>query len=88
MRLGSSNVSQHLRRKSFRFALPLALLISTVAVSTPAAQGRGGAGPPATARASAPKDFTGYWGAVVTEHCHLRMLMPPKNDFSMLPVNA
>ena len=26
--------------------------------------------------------------AVVTEHWHLRMLMPPKGDFSMLPVNA
>ena len=55
-------------------------------------QGRGRAagpaGPPPTARASAPKDFTGYWVSVVTEHWHLRMLMPPKGDFSMLPLNA
>jgi len=51
-------------------------------------QGRGRAGgPPATARASAPKDFTGYWVSVVTEHWHLRMLIPPKGDYSMLPVN-
>jgi hypothetical protein len=69
----------------------VALLVSGLAAGTAAAQGRGGvrgAGPPPTARASAPKDFTGYWVAVVTEHWHLRMEMPPKNDFSMLPVNA
>ena len=44
-------------------------------------QGRGrgaAAGPPPTARASAPKDFTGYWVSIVTEHWHLRMLVPPK----------
>src|SRR4029079_8644571 len=100
---GSSKVSQpspghlwwwvgHLCRKPLRFALALALLMSTTALSTAAAQGRGeaarGGGPPATARSAAPKDFTGYWVAVVTEHWHLRMEMPPKNDFSMLPVNA
>ena len=73
-------------------ALALALLISAAIDSTPAAQGRGGGaragGPPATARARRPKDFTGYWVAVVTEHWHLRMVMPPKDDFSMLPLNA
>ena len=54
------------------------------------AQGRGrgaAAGPPPTARASAPKDFTGYWVSIVTEHWHLRMLVPPKGDYSMLPLN-
>src|SRR5215510_5545470 len=72
-----------------------ALLVAVVIPTTSTAQGRAGGGgraggPPAppTARASAPKDFTGYWVAVVTEHWHLRMMMPPKNDFSMLPVNA
>ena len=55
------------------------------------AQGRGGAGPagqgvPATARAQAPRDFTGDWVSVVTEHWHLRMLVPPKGDYSMLPL--
>ena len=43
--------------------------------------------PPATARASAPKDFTGYWVSVVTEHWHLRMLVPPRGDYAMLPLN-
>ena len=30
-------------------------------------------------RLRAPKDFTGYWVAVVTEHWHLRMEMPPQS---------
>src|SRR5258705_6349711 len=70
----------------------VALLASGFAVGSATAQGRGGGaragGPPPTARAQAPKDFTGYWVAVVTEHWHLRMEMPPKNDFSMVPINA
>ncbi len=77
------------------FCLPaLALIIGVAAPGDAYAQGRGGGGgaraggPPPTARATAPKDLTGYWVAVVTEHWHLRMEMPPKNDFSMLPVNA
>ena len=48
----------------------------------PQAQGRGGqAGPPPTAKATAPIDLTGYWTAVVTEDWHVRMLMPSKGDF-------
>jgi hypothetical protein len=69
----------------------LAVLIVLVASAGAAeAQGRGGraGGPPPTARAAAPRDFTGYWVSVVTEHWHLRMRMPPKGDYSMLPINA
>jgi hypothetical protein len=73
-----------------RVSLPaLALLVGLTIAGDAYGQARGRAGgPPATARAAAPKDFTGYWVAVVTEHWHLRMEMPPKGDFSMLPVNA
>jgi hypothetical protein len=59
--------------------------------ATTGAQGRGSAGgaaPPPTAREVAPKDFTGYWVSVITEHWHLRMTVPPKGDYSMLPLNA
>ena len=53
------------------------------------AQGRGqAAGPAATGRAAALKDLTGYWVSVVAEHWHLRMLVPPKGNFEMLPLNA
>jgi hypothetical protein len=67
-------------------------VIGLVAGHDAAAQGQGRgrgapAGPPPTARSAAPKDFTGYWVSVVTEHWHLRMLLPPKGDYSMLPLN-
>jgi hypothetical protein len=55
------------------------------------AQGRGRAGGGAlqqSGRAGAIKDLTGYWVSVVAEHWHLRMLVPPKGDMTMLPVNA
>ena len=70
----------------------LALVLGLVAAHDARAQGQGrgrgaAAGPPPTARASAPKDFTGYWVSIVTEHWHLRMLVPPKGDYSMLPLN-
>jgi hypothetical protein len=52
-------------------------------------QGRGGgAAPQQTGRAGAIKDLTGYWVSVVAEHWHLRMMVPPKGDVTMLPVNA
>jgi len=57
-----------------------------------AAQGRGGGGgaaqAPQSGRAGALKDFTGYWVSVVAEHWHLRMMVPPKGDTTLIPVNA
>src|ERR1700752_1145058 len=69
----------------------LALLIVVAVHDDASAQGRGrgaAAGGAPSARAAAPVDLTGYWVSVVTEHWHLRMLVPPKGDFSMLPLNA
>ena len=42
-----------------------------------AAQDRGG-----PAKATAPIDLTGYWVALITEDWRLRMLTPPKGDYS------
>jgi hypothetical protein len=68
-------------------ALPAALAgIEAQVQGAEAAQRAAGA--QAAARASAPKDFTGYWVSVVSEQWHLRMLMPPKGEFAMLPMNA
>jgi hypothetical protein len=73
------------------------LLLAIITLSSAVvlfAQGRGGAaqggGAPAaqTARTVAPKDLTGTWVSVVAEHWHLRMLMPPKGEFTLIPVNA
>ena len=71
----------------------LAVLLVAAAPGDVDAQGRGRAGgpPPGSpqpGRAAAPRDLTGTWVSVVTEHWHLRMLVPPKGDFSMLPLNA
>jgi hypothetical protein len=51
--------------------------------------GRGGAkGPPPTAKAGAPVDFTGYWVSVVTEDWRWRMVTPIKGDFAGIPLTA
>ncbi|MEK7214746.1 MAG: hypothetical protein AAB289_04035 [Chloroflexota bacterium] len=73
-----------------RVSLLAVLLGLTTAAGQPAAQGGGRAGgvaPAPAGRVSAPKDFTGDWVSVVTEHWHLRMTMPPKGEYSMLPLN-
>src|ERR1044072_1192558 len=49
-------------------------------------QARGQA--PATARAGAPVDFTGYWVSVVTEDWRWRMVTPSKGDFASIPFNT
>ena len=82
-----------MRRGMTRRVTALALAIGLVAAHDVYAQGPGRgrgapAGPPPTARASAPKDLTGYWVSIVTEHWHLRMLVPPKGDYSMLPLSG
>src|SRR5262245_55564415 len=58
----------------------LVSVLGSVALQT---QGRGGL--PATAKAIAPIDLTGYWTAVVTEDWHVRMLTAPKGDFGTGP---
>jgi hypothetical protein len=68
----------------------LPALLALLALASPSAtfaQGRGGA-PQQTGRASAIRDLTGYWVSVVAEHWHLRMMVPPRGDVTMLPVNA
>lgn len=69
-------------------AVAAGVVLLAVAPSSGQERGRG-AGPAAqpSGRAGATKDFTGTWVSVVTEHWHLRMLMPSKGDYSMLPLN-
>ena len=70
-------------------AILLCLLLSPFAP----AQERGGRGArggdqPATAKARAPIDLTGYWTAVITEDWHTRMLTAPRGDFGSGPPGA
>ena len=66
----------------------IALLLPCVAFAQGRGGGQGGGAPQQSGRAGAIKDLTGYWVSVVAEHWHLRMMVPPKGDFTMLPVNA
>jgi hypothetical protein len=73
--------------------LAIALLVAIVAVAEVAAQGppagRGRqAGPPPTARSSAPVDLTGQWVSIVTEDWRWRMVTPAKRDYAGVPLNA
>jgi hypothetical protein len=52
------------------------------------AQGNRGDKPPATAKAAAVIDMTGYWVAIVNEDWRWRMMTPAKGDYSSLPLNA
>jgi len=49
--------------------------------------GRGPAGPPATPKAVAPVDLTGYWVSIVTEDWRWRMVTPAKGDYASVPLN-
>ena len=61
------------------------LALSGAAFAQP--QGRGQA-PPATPRAAAPVDLTGYWVSVVSEDWRWRMVTPARGDFASIPLNA
>ena len=69
-------------------ACALVLAIVTLAGAMPHAQGRGRGQPPATPKAAAPFDLTGYWAAVVTRDWRFRMVLPPKGDYAGVPLNA
>jgi hypothetical protein len=44
--------------------------------------------PPATPKAAAPEDLTGYWVALVTEDWRFRMITAAKGDYLGVPLNA
>lgn len=67
---------------AFAFTLWVAAGLAGHAEAQPAAT------PSARAATPPDQDLTGYWVAVVTEQWHLRMRVPPKGEFSMLPLNA
>jgi hypothetical protein len=67
-------------------SLTQAVLVLSWLTPATLAQGRGE--PPASPRAAAPVDFTGYWVAVVTEDWRWRMVTPARGDFASIPLNA
>ena len=72
-----------------RFAAAmLALAMMPLTLSAQPQRGRGAApAAPATPKAQAPVDLTGYWVSVVTEDWRYRMVTAPKGDHPGLPLN-
>ena len=69
---------------AFRVVGTAALAIAIIPVAGRpelSAQGRGGVQAPASPRAAAPIDLTGYWVSVVTEDWRFRMVTPLKGDY-------
>ena len=72
--------------------IPIALAFIAALGLTTFAQGRGEApgragGPPASARAIAPFDPTGYWVAIISEDWRWRMVTPAKGDVVSIPLS-
>src|SRR6185295_19552340 len=70
-----------------RLALTTFVLCGLAPISV-AGQRGGPPQTPATAKAAAPIDLTGYWASVVTEDWRYRMTTPPKGDVAGVPLNA
>lgn len=70
--------------------LTLAVLVSLGAQTIAQAQGRRGAdGPPQSAEAAAPVDFTGYWESMVTDEDWVyRMVTPRPGDSAGVPLKT
>jgi hypothetical protein len=78
------------------FAVVVAGVLLCLSLRVEAQRGGRGAQPPATPRAAAPIDLTGYWVSIVTEDWIWRMTTPQKGDigtgpnggFLPIPLNA
>src|SRR5690242_14560990 len=66
----------------------IAILVASLALVAHAQDARTQGRAPATAKASAPIELTGYWTAVLTEDWHVRMLTAEKGDFGSGPPGA
>jgi hypothetical protein len=67
-----------------------AVLLYAVAVAISPevhAQGPRPAEPPRVGREGALVDLTGIWESVITQDWHVRMVTPPKGDYSNIPLN-
>jgi len=76
------------RLRASRILLPaaaLSLLLPALLATQRPANPQGAA--PATARAAATDDYTGYWVSEVTEKWRFRMIVPDKGDYIMVPLN-
>ena len=71
-----------------RFVPAIFAIVLFVSTSAYAQRGGRGGGPPATGRAAAAIDLTGYWVSVINEDWRLRMVTPPKGQYDALTLNG
>ena len=71
-----------------RAALASAAALLTAVAGQAIAQPRAPASSPASPKAGAPIDLTGYWVSVVSEDWRHRMATPRKGDYESVPLNA
>ena len=64
------------------------VLLLASPVTAAAQQAGRGAAPPATPRAAAAIDLTGYWVSVIVEDWKWRMVTPKKGVYEAIPLNA
>jgi len=71
------------------FVFTVAIALTCPALGLAQGRGRGGApaGPPPTARQTAPIDLTGYWVSLIVDEWRFRVT-PQKGDVVYLPLNA
>src|SRR5262245_19221358 len=75
-------------RAALTAAISVVLIALLLRVASSAQGGRGQAPAiPATPRAAAPFDLTGYWVSVVSEDWAWRMVTPRKGDYASVPLN-
>lgn len=82
-----------MRRSFLASAVVASALIATASIVLDSGAARaqffgGPPGPQGPAREVAPIDLTGQWVSIVTEDWRFRMVVPPRNDFPGLPLNA
>jgi hypothetical protein len=73
------------QRRLLPIAAALLLSVSALVAAQAPKPAQGSA--PATARAAAAFDMTGYWVSEVTEKWRFRMIVPDKGDYTQVPLN-
>ena len=73
------------RRRLVAIAAPLLLSLAALSAAQAPKPAQGTA--PATPRAAAGFDMTGYWVSEVTEKWRFRMIVPDKGDYTQVPLN-
>jgi hypothetical protein len=77
------------RARAFSFGAAGLLMVSALLAMQDEGRGQGRQNqPPASAKAVAPFDPTGYWSSLITQNWRLRMVSPGKGDYIGVPISA